>query len=357
MQTVENELEWLPAKLRVFLQCICKNTLKQSSIGQALVSAIRPRSCIPPILFGLGVDVDHVFGSIWLIDQLNKLGFCVSMEEVTRYKQSVMMYDSYDNEIGKLEGSFTQWSADNVDHNVKTLDGKGSLHGMGIISPTTNKFGPSYPSKLTPIKQRNKLRKVNDVISHQGIPIKSYILSSTTGLSKLVFKERCRLDVIREFRTSNRLGILWNTAIFLRNSGSRPNWTGYMTQVCDGIYPGKSTVSFLPIIDLNPSDLSCIYSTLSFIIEQSKVLIVKTPVVTFDQPLSLKATEVVQAKSLKVVLILGGFHLMMSFIGSICNLMKSSGISEALGTVYGSNAVEHMIPGPQEKLFPDILQH
>ena len=63
-----------------------------------------------------------------------------------------------------------------------------------------------------------------------------------------------------------------------------------MTQVCDGSYPGKSTVSFLPIIDLNPSDLSCIYSTLSFIIEQSKVLNVKTPVVTFDQPLWLKAT-------------------------------------------------------------------
>ena len=152
-------------------------------------------------------------GARWLIDQLNKLGFCVSMEEVTRYKLSVMMYDSYDNE-------------DNVDHNVKTSDGKGSLHGMGIISSTTNKFGPSYPSKLTPIEQ-NKLRKVNDVISHQGIPIKSYILSSTTGLSKLVFKERCTLDVIREFHTSNQLDILWNTAIFLRNSGCRPNWSGY----------------------------------------------------------------------------------------------------------------------------------
>jgi hypothetical protein len=118
-----------------------------------------------------------------------------------------------------------------------------------------------------------------------------------------------------------------------------------MSQVCDGSYPGKSTVSLLPIIDLNPSDLSCRYSTLSFIIEQSKVLNVKTPVVTFDQPLWLKATEVVQAKALKVVLILGGFHLMMSFMGSIGHLMKGSGISEALGTVYGSNAVEHMLSG------------
>ena len=131
------------------MQCICKNTLKQSSIGQALVSATHPRSCVSPILFGLGVDVDHVFGSRWLIDQLNKLGFCVSMDEVTRYKQSVMENDSYNIEVSKLAGSFTQWSADNVDHNVRTLDGKGSLHGMGIIFSTASKFGPSYPTPLS----------------------------------------------------------------------------------------------------------------------------------------------------------------------------------------------------------------
>ena len=82
-----------------------------------------------------------------------------------------------------------------------------------------------------------------------------------------------------------------------------------------------------------------------FIIDQSKRINVKIPVITFDQPLWLKATEFVNVKTLKVVLILGGFHLMMSFIGSIGHLMKRSGISEVLGTVYGSNAVEHMISG------------
>lgn len=48
---------------------------------------------------------------------------------------------------------------------------------------------------------------------------------------------------------------------------------------------------------------------------------------------------VVQAKLLKVVLILGGFDLRMSFIES--HLMKGSEVSEALGTVYGLIAVEH----------------
>ena len=40
-----------------------------------------------------------------------------------------------------LPGSITQWVADNVNHNIATLDGHGTFHGMGIISlstPTTS---------------------------------------------------------------------------------------------------------------------------------------------------------------------------------------------------------------------------
>lgn len=344
IQSTEESQKWIPSKLQLFLRSICKNTLKENSIGQAIVSAARPRSCIAPILFGLGVDVDHVFGSRWLIDHLNKLGFCSSMNEVTRYKQSVMENDSYDSEFSKLAGSFSQWSADNVDHNVRTLDGKGSLHGMGIVYSTTNKFLSSDVIKEQSVR-RNKMAKVTDLKSHQGIDIKNYTPSSTTGLSKLVFKNRSSLDVMQEFYASSKYNILWSSALFLRDRGTRPNWSGYMTEVCGGKYPGKSSVSFLPIIDLNLGDLSCIYSTLLFIIDQSKRINVEIPVVTFDQPLWLKATEVVNAKSLKVVLILGGFHLMMSFIGSVGHLMKGSGISEVLGTIYGENAVEHMLSG------------
>ena len=223
MQSTEHQLEWIPRKLQLFMQYICKNTLKKSSFGQALVSATHPRSCVPPILFGLGVDVDHVFGSRWLIDQLLKLGFCVSMDEVTRYKQSVIENDNYDIEDSELVESFTQWSADNVDHNVRTLDGKGSLHGMGIIFSTTSKFGPSYRTRNSPIK-RNKLKKVEDVIKKQGIPIKNYSPSSTTRLSNLIFEERCALDIMQDIYAPIQLDLLWNSAIFLKEKGTRPNW-------------------------------------------------------------------------------------------------------------------------------------
>ena len=82
--------EWLPDYLKLFLENILKHPLKQASIGQAIINATRPRSCIPPILFGLGVEADHIVGSKWLVNELSRLGFRVSADEVTRCKQSVM---------------------------------------------------------------------------------------------------------------------------------------------------------------------------------------------------------------------------------------------------------------------------
>ena len=115
--------------------------------------------------------------------------------------------------------------------------------------------------------------------------------------------------------------------------------------ISGGEYPGKATVSFLTILDLNPFDSTCIYSVLNFISSQANALGIKTRILTFDQPLWLRAMETVRAKSLPIVLILGGFHLMMSYLGSIGGIMKGSGLTDALNLIYGNNAVEHMISG------------
>ena len=45
--------------------------VKQESIGQAIVKLISPHQ-IPPILFALSVEVDNLFGSKWLLDELFK---------------------------------------------------------------------------------------------------------------------------------------------------------------------------------------------------------------------------------------------------------------------------------------------
>ena len=88
---VKRAKEWLPSLLNVF---IVGSELKQVAVSQAIVQAARPKSVISPILFGLGVSVDHSFGSKWLLDSLSRFGFSVSYDEVNLYKQSVVQSDS-----------------------------------------------------------------------------------------------------------------------------------------------------------------------------------------------------------------------------------------------------------------------
>ena len=63
--------------------------------------------------------------------------------------------------------------SDNVDHNVCTLDGNDTFHGMGIIAVTTH-FGQQPVSIESPPVQQQKKMKIQTLVANKGIPIKSY---------------------------------------------------------------------------------------------------------------------------------------------------------------------------------------
>ena len=137
-------------------------------------------------MFAHAVDLHHEFGSRWLIDEECKLGWSSSYNEVTRFLQSVVMNESADNWLKRnMEGAFHHWVADNVDHNSCTLDGKGTLHAMGIIDATTGARG-SY-SDLPKIP-RQKLVRVKELVRNKGIPLHTYIPPNISGLSKVMLK-------------------------------------------------------------------------------------------------------------------------------------------------------------------------
>ena len=109
-----------------------------------------------------------MFGSKWLLGELSGLGFSNTVDEVTRYKQSVVCNDDPNDFIKRaMQGCFGQWSADNVDHNVRTLDGKGTLHGMGIELSTTGANVAAASSKL-PYIPRQRLMEQGDVAQNNS---------------------------------------------------------------------------------------------------------------------------------------------------------------------------------------------
>jgi hypothetical protein len=72
--------------------------------------------------------------------------------------------------------------------------------------------------------------------------------------------------VVAEDPTSN-LDVLWQTSLLF--SPTAAGWNGMMQYVHYKSHPGKSSVLFLPMIDMRSSDLSCIFSTLKYIAQHA----------------------------------------------------------------------------------------
>lgn len=141
--------------------------LKLASIGQAMMQAARPRVLLAPLQVGVAVQLHHHFASRFLIDSLHRHGFCCSYQEVQKFGQNAAVNQGTD--IPSHTSEFVQYVADNVDHNIRTLDGKDTFHGMGIIAAVTP---GTTQSQLVPRRQVN----AEDIstagciqIQHQGL--------------------------------------------------------------------------------------------------------------------------------------------------------------------------------------------
>ena len=187
------------------------------------------------------------------------------------------------------------------------------------------------------------MNHAGEVTVGKGIPILYYDPPDESELSSVILKPLNELKVENVLPKYILYDYLWRISYFLPKP--RPSWSVYMSNFSAGEYPRKSTTSLFPIIDLNPTDMTCIYSTLKFVESQAKELNIVTPVITFDQPPYIKAMEIVKAKNVNMVVMLGGFHLLMSFLGSIGEVMKGSGLEDALEELYGKSTVPHLISG------------
>ena len=273
VQDLKTCSEWIPESLIILLDIIMPNLLKQTAIAHSMIQAARPRSVLCSIPFGLGVQLDNEFGSKWLISRLHKLGFSISPDEVQKYKQSPVVSDGKEttqeiekadetekagpsevNTTGELDvtndNAFAHWSADNVDHNIITLIGKETFHGIGIISMSDNSSNTKTIKKLKYTLKSSEFGKLHDIRIHQ------YLGSSTKGLAALSFKNVKHLSKPLAMPKEVGYDLLWQTSRSLRNNPT-PNWLGFLQELLKSqTSVQKSTITFWPTIDLNLNDKS-----------------------------------------------------------------------------------------------------
>ena len=176
-----------------------------------------------------------------------------------------------------------------------SLRGSGTFHGMGIIAISTLFLGTSFLKECDKIS-RGEVITSEESVNNKGIAIHNYMHPIKSALSSMEIKPVIKLQP-PVILPSNDIDNLRQASWYFRNSSNhRPNWSGYIQNISKGEYPDQSKITYLLIIDLNPTKEKCTYSALLFIQEQAKILNIITPCITFDQPLWLKAVEITQSK-------------------------------------------------------------
>ena len=215
--------------------------------------------------------------------------------------------------------------------------GENSFHGMGMLAAISN---GCFSSKV--LTRRNVTN--DEILKVSVVDIHDYKNLKSHG-SNEKFKTLPSLQTYSELSAD----ILWKMSWHF--SRPIPSWSGVMETVYDKQdfpHTGKSSIAFLPIIDLSPSDMSRISSTLKFLSNFARSHS-KASIITFDQPLYWKGEKFLSATGdvfLKnVVLILGPFHTQMNVLGCVGTLMANPGLSDIFDEIYGENAVHHILLG------------
>ena len=134
-----------------------------------------PRSLMFPMLFALAVEYD-MFASRSLNTQLFNFQFTESCNEIVRFKQGVVIL------ITCIRRQFHHFG-DNVDHNIATLDRRGTFHGMGVVAAITNKG--NFITKQSVRLHPKTYTEVNELVWKKAIM--SYHFPSHCGLDNIIF--------------------------------------------------------------------------------------------------------------------------------------------------------------------------
>lgn len=107
-----------------------------------------------------------------------------------------------------------------------------------------------------------------------------------------------------------------------------PSWSAFNARVHAG-QSLRTTIGYCPLIPAPSSDYSTIYTVMETLATMMNHLGQKHVVVTFDQAIYCKAKEIQWKRANEfsnMVIRLGGFHVVLNFLGTLGNMMTGSGL-------------------------------
>jgi hypothetical protein len=286
---------------------------------------------------------------------LNRYGHCVS------YSQSLEFETALANQVCSAETviptnistslnvvSHLCW--DNFDINEETPSGAGTTHTThGIVvqevKQSSNELNDSDSSTVKKSKQRS-FRFVPPTLPACYSQKRVEPSFSQQHQNTSTFSGPHTLSVQSAVKS------LWIfSRVYVNQCLSIPQWSGWISKICDdGTPTTQSNIGYMAPI-LHPiTDYATVQKCLMTSMEVSKSLNQKYTFVTMDLAAAKIAYDIIWDNTDKfstIVLNLGPFHTMCSYMGALGKMMVGSGFEEVLlqSTLCASGSIDQVVSG------------
>ena len=358
MTDISSQLALVPESLQMFLRPIVKTDERVAVWGQNFVKAYRPRSGVLPYQMGLATQLDHRFGSKWMLNKFHRLGYTESYAETQSYKYCYLnekngvgisgasgalgtITEETDNQIDdevevdvelqdlsvavtadecgiqsddlvvSMEaeetssvGAVTQFFGDNIDLNIVSIYGNTPFHSMGLIKVTPPAPHSGDDRTKTAIN-RVKLKTLDKakILKAAEVKILPFTNRKQTGIDAITFLSIADLasSGAQEQPLLSPGDTLWTAGWVIKAKDpefQHSNWNGWMRRIHADDAKESTHVDFLPVIEGGPNDHRTIFTTLK---ECMRLSGDEAAIVTFDLPIWLKAVDIIKQANLPII--------------------------------------------------------
>lgn len=324
------------------------------SIAQDLVYSVSGGKKITPKHVGLGLTLHQATRSKKLVEMFHNAGHTISYKDILRIDTALA--ENTLQHMDRVTGAvvppnlvsrrFVHFSADNIDINDATLDGKNTFHATQIA---VWQRGPEHDNLLKSIEPSKRTTLIVPEAMEAIIP--SHIAEGTTEPHLPEVQAEWFDNSINNSNTATIKAAATDMAFMLerQHEEPRPTWTSF-NQKHSHVDPEQSIVGYLPIIQAPAHDIDTLNTVVKRILHITASVQQKHAVVTVDQALFPALMELKWANpKYKDVLIpqLGGLHVSMNFLKILGQHTQDVGLAEVWieSGLMGPNSTEKALTG------------
>ena len=255
----------------------------------------------------LAMTVHHLTTSKLLITLLNRMGHCLSYDEIQSVDTSLAMeVVAKSEEYGTVipsnisPMSFIQLAADNNDFNEETLDGKNTTHATTMVVYQRKPFGPEptpnvaadHSQRRRSYKAQGHVYEIQEFSTHGRRPaVTSFVgvdMDEWFKETSEIYTLAKNMDFVWKLLRVNQSEVNPHAPDDIHTIPVVPSWSAFNSMLFPNI-PQPTTIGYCPMIDGSSTDFSTVYTVMKHAQKISSSIGQSDSVITFDLAIYAKA--------------------------------------------------------------------